>query len=369
MTSGAELDELCRQLDSISESVQQRRLELVRDWESKADAEDAQHRQSIFAHLEEQRVDRMASVDRQLLDALDSQFASLLDEMRELQFICLTPVADDAERRRLGRDLEDLRAERRRRLRIAQALSSQAQQEITSQIELELSQQNSGKQRIQETLSEFQNSIEEQVTAQKNRRNGTADEFHRKAAELEREFSEMQTAKEAEFRRPAIAKEQLVQDARIDLDMNEMRYENEMREERERKEAEMAELGRRLVDELREFTTIMPTNRTLDGRLGESMRRRNMARDQVAKMPMRSQEESLIERLETSLAFTTQQLATIGKELIQYRHRLIHQEDEYNFRFGTDPIVGVLAPLLNPPKKRPTTTFTRRLPKLNSTLF
>jgi hypothetical protein len=36
---------------------------------------------------------------------------------------------------------------------------------------------------------------------------------------------------------------------------------------------------------------------------------------------------------------------TVGKELTQYRHRLIHQEDEYNCRSGADPIVGVLAAL------------------------
>jgi hypothetical protein len=369
MKSEMELDDLCRQLDSLPDSIQQHRLRLVRDWESKVDAEDAQHKQILFASLEEQRLERIASVDRGPLDALDSQLDSLIIEMRDLQFVHRTPIEDDAERCRLRQEFESLRAERRRKVRAAEALRAQMQQEITSQIELEISQQNSEKERIQGSLLEFQNSIEEQVTAQKNRRKGYAEEFDGKVAELEREFEEMKTAKEAKFRRAALGKEQLVQDARIGLDVNEMKHEYEMKEAREKKEVEMAELDRHLVDELREFRTVAPTNKTLDGRLGQSMRRRDMVKDQVAKMAMRKQEESLIKKLETSLAFTTHQLATVGKELIQYRHRLIHQEDEYNCRFGADPIVGVLAPLMKPQKKRPTTTFNRRLLKPNSTLF
>jgi hypothetical protein len=369
MKSGSELDDLCRQLDGLRESVQQRRGELVGDWESEADAEDARHRHSLFVHLGEQRVDRIASVDRRLLDVLDSQIGSLVVEMRELQFARPTPIADNAEQQRLRQELEELRAERRRRVRAAEALSAQMQQEIASQMEMEISQQNLEKERIQETLSEFQNSMEEQVSAQKNRRKSAAGEFDGKAAELGKEFGEMKMAKEAEFRKAANAKQQLVRDTRIDLEVNQVKRETEMKEERENREVKMAELERQLLDGLREFRAKLPTNSALDRRLGESMRRRNMAKDQVTKMPMRMQEESLIEKLETGLAFTTQQLATVGKELIQYRHRLIRQEDEYNCRFGADPIVGVLAPLKKPEKKRPTTTFGRRLPKLNSTLL
>jgi hypothetical protein len=123
-------------------------------------------------------------------------------------------------------------------------------------------------------LSQFQNSVEEQLTAQNNRRKGSAEECDGKAVELKREFGVMKTAREAEFRRAAIAKEQLVQDARINLDVNEVKHESEMKEWREKKEVEMAEL-----DELREFRTMVSTNKTLDGRLGESKRRRDMERN------------------------------------------------------------------------------------------
>jgi hypothetical protein len=67
--------------------------------------------------------------------------------MRDLQLVRPPPIEDDTEQRRRGQELEDLRAERRHKVRAA-ALRAQMQQE-KSQIELEISQQNSEKERIQ----------------------------------------------------------------------------------------------------------------------------------------------------------------------------------------------------------------------------
>jgi hypothetical protein len=102
----------------------------------------------------------------------------------------------------------------------------------------------------------------------------------------------------------------------------------------------------------------------LDVRVVERTKNRNRARDLFLNKPMRKQEQSRIKRLERDLAVVTQHFAAVGKELIEYSHQLVAQEGEYNCRFGADPTVAVLAP--KSPKKRPTTMFANRLPRLSS---
>jgi hypothetical protein len=75
---------------------------------------------------------------------------------------------------------------------------------------------------------------------------------------------------------------------------------------------------------------------------------------------MRREEMEIIKKLERQLSITTHQLATIGKDLLLFRHQLVQQEDEYNNRFGADPSVAILSPT-----KRPGTAMANKhLPKL-----
>ena len=95
--------------------------------------------------------------------------------------------------------------------------------------------------------------------------------------------------------------------------------------------------------------------------INEVTKRRDDAKAAVLNKPMRKEESSIIKRLEGQLSIVTSQLTSWGKELFQYRQQLIHQEGEYNIRFGVDRSVAVMKPA----KKRPTTTLaSKRLPKL-----
>jgi ribosomal 50S subunit-associated protein YjgA (DUF615 family) len=159
--------------------------------------------------------------------------------------------------------------------------------------------------------------------------------------------------------------EQVIRNAQIELETNERKQNTELEKAGLQLEREQVELMKLQQDALK---CLAQDNPQLDSKLEEVSRKRNKAKEQFMHLPMRKQEETAIEKLERDLAHKTQQLATVGKELIQYRHRLIHQEDEYNYRFGAEPTVGILAPLVKTVKKRPTTMFSHRLPRMNSTL-
>jgi predicted GNAT family acetyltransferase len=104
--------------------------------------------------------------------------------------------------------------------------------------------------------------------------------------------------------------------------------------------------------------------RQLDLRLVEATRERNRARDQCMSVPMRREERVVIQKMERNLAFQTQHLTTVGKEVLQCRHQLSAREDLYNGRFGADPAVAVLQ--RKAPKVRRAATYARRLPRLST---
>jgi hypothetical protein len=135
--------------------------------------------------------------------------------------------------------------------------------------------------------------------------------------------------------------------------------ENSVKLEKERSKFELTLAG--LLAEYRERPG--NGNNELDMKVTEKTKARNRARDQFLQKPMRKEEHAIVQRLERALALKTQQLVTVGKELLLYRQQLITQEDEYNCRFGVDPSVAVLAPK-GAEKKRPTTSMAHRLPKL-----
>jgi hypothetical protein len=103
----------------------------------------------------------------------------------------------------------------------------------------------------------------------------------------------------------------------------------------------------------------------LDSRITELKRAKERARDLFLHKPMRKEEQNSVQRLERNLAIKTNQLAAVGRELLNFRHQLMTQEDEYNSRFGVDPSVAVLA-MKNNENTRPATNLGQRLPRLTT---
>ena len=103
---------------------------------------------------------------------------------------------------------------------------------------------------------------------------------------------------------------------------------------------------------------------TLDQKLINAAELRDKAKKAYFDKPMRLEERIITEKLEQALGVKTKQLVTVGKELMKFRGYLIHQEGEYNGRFGVDPSVAEAKPKKITPKRSLTAAGIKRLPRL-----
>lgn len=101
----------------------------------------------------------------------------------------------------------------------------------------------------------------------------------------------------------------------------------------------------------------------------EAQRKLDELKQKVTLRGMRAEEQSVIDQLTETLHAKTQYLIMVGRDMLDYRSRLIEQEQEVNARFGHEPLVSLGAQNIN--AKRPLTAMStvKKLPRLSTPNF
>ncbi|EAY05038.1 hypothetical protein TVAG_191350 [Trichomonas vaginalis G3] len=84
------------------------------------------------------------------------------------------------------------------------------------------------------------------------------------------------------------------------------------------------------------------TNPELDNAVEEAYKKRDAAKLAFDNKPIRDQEKTILINLSEILYQKTSHLYTIGRDLLDYRARIVAQEEEVNSRFGRDSQIGVM---------------------------
>jgi hypothetical protein len=354
--------ELYRQRDTLPVTFAGKRKELVDGWAHLLDEEDSRHRELLFASLREQKQPPVPEMDRRHIDELDRQILELSDELVQSEMTVPTFVFTDENEVRLLRELEDVRNERKRRIRQMTALSREAMGELLGQLENEMATTGEEHRRLTQEIDNMATLHQSEFDRQRQRRRANEQDHLQRMEELEINFRESCINKALERSRALETLELMIRHRRLENDTERKQFEFNLAEAKLRFETEWLKLGasRQAQGEKEE----QERGRQLDLRLIEATRERNRARDQFVSIPMRREEQIVIQKLEKNLAFQTQQLATVGKEVLQYRHQLSAREDLYNGRFGAEPAVAVMP--TKGPKVRPATNYVRRLPRLGT---
>jgi hypothetical protein len=361
---------LSTHLRDLPVTVTEERVALIKQFENESEEEDSRHRQSLFAHLYRPTAEQIPSVDRSKVEIISQELSELSRELLSLQVHA--PVThfesdpDDEEQQRLRKLLEELRAAKRRKVRDEREVTAGIVRDLTLQIEQETAAVKSEEQKETEEFETVERADKEEYERNRSRRRALAKCTEESEQVLHIQHGEMKNQQAREFAEAVDAHGPLFADAQRRFQTAQGQWESEEAEDQVRLEKEYRELQLELAGELAEFTKLpFEADSQLDVQIAEKTKIRNRTRDQFLHKPMRREEHAIIQRLERTLAIKTQQLATIGKELLGYRHQLIIQEDEYNCRFGVDPSVAVLGPK-GPEKARPATSTAHRLPRLSA---
>jgi hypothetical protein len=346
-------------IDSLPAIIRNERSELIKKWEVLCREEEARHRQSLLAHFDDQRNDRHPDFDRSVSSELDRQIGELSGELHNLELLGPAvsfegPFADA--QRRLQDELD-----RKRRVCEAESHSQEVRSLLSQSIGEDISKLADVLRRETEDFERLWQQSRDEYEKQRLRRKEVADGAARTRDEIVDGFGRDRTAKETDFRLACRTLRERIEHVKLCVACAGEAFECARRDAAMQWEVEIGRLEGQMRDELQRNPM---ADQHLDVRVVERTKNRNKARDVFLNGPIRREEQTSIKRLERHLAVVTQQLAALGKELIQYRHQLVAQEGEYNCRFGADPTVAVLAP--KSPKRRPTTMFANRLPRLSS---
>jgi intracellular sulfur oxidation DsrE/DsrF family protein len=360
------VSDLRHRLLSLPDRNQIAKSQLIHEFEAKLEEEEVRHRGSLFKHLFEQRDEKVVQMDRTHIDPLDREIEALSNELRgvelnDAKYVFLgDPVDNKAQKLQI--ELEQLRIERKQKIRRAEAISQTSRTELQTHIEKESSHNETEIANLNSEIEALQETAREEYGRERQRRSDNAEKAEKRIGVLQNHFLQTVRDKRSEFLSALESQRQIIEQRQLESNSFKRRDEAEKIEARATLERELATRHFEFRQELEKFRQCSQKGvQELEGKIYENTKKRNLAKDQFQKKAMRKEEQSIIQKLERHLAIKTQQLATIGKELLEYRHVYILQEDEYNNRFGADPTVGVLAP--KSPKKRPT-TCSRKLPKL-----
>ena len=369
----ASIEELRQKKAELPGKVTQEREQIISKWEKEANDEDTRHRECMQSFVYEQKEDEIPALQsrrKELAQELDNEITALSTNLKNLQLIApLCHYANDpvdAEQERLKQEIDRLRDERKQRVKQALAFSEQTRNEFQAKIDEAAKAAedalNVEKDREQAEDVEMHNKFEELRQQRKDASAQAADRNQR----LQQFFDEKFDASEREFGKSMENKKQAIVHAQIQLDTDEKQLAFQAEQARLKLEGEMMKLEGVLTEQLEQLkANPAKVSADIEKMLEEAQKRLAEAQAAYENRPMREEEYSVIERLENNLQLQTNHLATVGKDLIQYRQHLIQQEEEYNGRFGADPAVAVMR--VKPPCRRPISTFQpKRLPKLYS---
>lgn len=124
---------------------------------------------------------------------------------------------------------------------------------------------------------------------------------------------------------------QIVDDSEIEQN-NAMEFKKKLKEEQEKMKLDIL----KYKDELNNI------NPELDAAVDDAYRKRDAAKHAFDTKPIRDQEKGILLNLSEILYQKTSYLYTIGRDLLEYRARIVAQEEEVNSRFGRDSQIGVM---------------------------
>jgi hypothetical protein len=282
-----------------------------------------------------------------LIATLGEEVESLSRDLRRLQFIAPAVAyageTPDEDPEKLREELEWLREECPRRTREAEALAMAAKQELQSLIA-------SATVRFERQIETVRGEIEEREEtdrAEFEKVRKSLSERSEAARNAEAEIAKSHTNEKNE--RIQVSQQSLAElyHAHFDLEAQ-VRADREGFSElasnsRVVLTAALSTLTKNYETELRQFDKrARHSDSELADRVVAADQARNSVRDLFASHPSRPEEHTAIQRLGQHLSFKSQQLTTLGKDLLSYRQRLTAQEGEYNGRFGVDPKVAVM---------------------------
>jgi hypothetical protein len=364
------IDELHNKIRALPELAIAERAQVLDRWTKQLDAEELRHRDAVFALLPAPRPAVAIDPEKKALIAgLTEEIELLGRELHGLEFIgpmvAVAGEAPDEDQQKLRDELQRLRQERRQRTREAEAQALAAKQELEAQIEAAKVEMKAELEALEVELEQAGKADRAEYEKQRQRRKDLA----QLAVNAEEETAKF-CAEQLNER--SLAAQQTVRD----LDQLHADLETQIVADREElaKTVSNARLTLKTAFstlikdceiDLHEFERrAQLSDSELANRVVALSQARDNARDVFFKKPRRAEEHSTIQRLERHLSVKTQQLTTVGKDLVMYRQQLALQEGEYNGRFGVDPKVAIMRAVI--PKRRPTTTFVpRRLPRLS----
>jgi hypothetical protein len=353
-------------LDSLPDIISHERSELLTKWEVLCDEEDIRHRQLLFAHLRDQQNEHHSDVDGSVASELDQQIGELSDELHTMELLAptLSFEGDSTKTQQQHQaELNCLRNERKCRVREAENQSQEVRSLLSHNIKEETSRIAGEMRHEAEEFERVRQQSCDESEKRRLRRKEVINEPARASEEIVNGFGRQCMVRETDFRLACRTLREQIEHMKLSVASADVEFGCARREAEMRREVEIGRLESQMRAES-ELQRKPMSDQHLDVRIIERTKNRNRARDMFLSKPGRKEEQNWIKRLERHLAVVTQQLAALGKELIQYRHQLVAQEGEYNCRFGADPTVAVLAP--KSPRRRPTTMFANRLPRLSS---
>ncbi|OHT06820.1 hypothetical protein TRFO_25131 [Tritrichomonas foetus] len=366
------IEELSNKLKKLPIETSNEKNDLLQKYNQAIDEEEERHRQLLMAYLSQQNevfdFEPIQKEGRDKIDRMEKYILELQEKLKYLESISPTlnifGDSTDLEKIRLEEELQKLRQELKIKIRKAEAIKSEAIKEASLKIDAQklendkLIKEEEDKQKLDAIKSH--NDYEEQRNIRKSLSNSCDLRIN---SEIEH-FKETFEQSKLTHTQSMSSLEQVIQGMSVQNEDDWKKYKQVFDNERNRLDNEKDKMAVELPQQLKSLHDGIPNMHPhLDKRIQDAMKRRDNAIETLKNKPMRPEEMSIIQRLEGQLSITTQQLTTVGKDLILYRQQLIHQEGEYNNRFGVDPSVAVMKPT----KKRPTTTFApKRLPRLSN---
>ena len=361
----AGISELEKQKVDLKSIIDTQKMALVKEWDSKIDQENERHslrvvRSSVGTEKEQKRL-------------------ALLQEIGDV-----SQFRKDEEQK-LNAEIERLKQEHEKQVAVlSQQLLVEQSTEEASQLELEIARirkdRNEQRDNIETSRNRMEIQLKQKIIDEKERHSKAMvvvedkiEESNAKKADavksLEQEMvdsknradnecADYQSKSEDAMKRSIethIKKiESLVNDFENQKELlakNGAAFQKKLKDMRSQNQSSIDEYIRRSKAEAEKREADWNEMRLFyDEKIAVLTKKRDEAIQVYEQRPPRQSEIDIIERLQNALQLKSTQLQTALKEYQEYRALMVHQEREYNSRFGKGPKVGVFALQPQPPK-------------------
>ena len=359
------IQELTKQQGELLTIIATQKRALKMEWDSKIDQENERHsmrvvRSSVGTEKEQKRL-------------------ALLQEIGDV-----SQFRKDEEQK-LNAELERMKQEHERQIAaLSQELTSAQSTDEADRLELELArirkERNEQRDDIETSKNQMEIQLKQRIIDEKERHSAAIDELEDKieasnayksdaVKKIQQQMEESKTNAEnscADFQAKSedalkrmleahIKKiDALVKDFEATKDQlakNGAAFQKKLKDTRSQNQSSIDEYIRRSKTEAEKREADWNEMRLFyDEKISVLTKKRDEAIQVYEQRPPRQSEIDIIERLQNALQLKSTQLQTALKEYQEYRALMVHQEREYNSRFGKGPKVGVFAVQPAPPK-------------------